>query len=102
MQPRILTFIAAMALFAALVVPVRLAAQAPQKNQQQPRYYVFNLGAPLGGSAEGVGISNQGWVSGGANLSSGNVVNAELWIGTPLDLGTLGGPNSNVSWPNHT
>jgi hypothetical protein len=29
-------------------------------------------------------------------------VNAELWIGTPIDLGTLGGPNSNVSWPNHS
>lgn len=102
MQPRILTCITAMALFAALAVPVQLAAQAPQKNQQPPRYYVFNLGAPLGGFAEGVGINNLGWISGGANLTGNNVVNAELWIGSPLDLGTLGGPNSNVSWPNHT
>jgi probable HAF family extracellular repeat protein len=101
MKPRILTYITAMALFVALAVPV-LLAQAQQKNQKPPKYYVFNLGAPLGGFAEGVGINNLGWISGGANLTGNNVVNAELWIGAPLDLGTLGGPNSNVSWPNHT
>ncbi|HXM12521.1 MAG TPA: hypothetical protein VN946_21395 [Terriglobales bacterium] len=101
MRSRILTCITAMALVAALAVPVRLAAQAAQKSQQ-PKYYVFNLGAPLGGAPEAVGINNLGWISGGANLTGNNVVNAELWIGTPLDLGTLGGPNSNVSWPNHT
>jgi probable HAF family extracellular repeat protein len=76
-------------------------AQSSQPNQL-PKYYVFNLGAPLGGNPEPVGINNLGWISGGANLTGNNVVNAELWIGTPLDLGTLGGPNSNVSWPNHT
>jgi probable HAF family extracellular repeat protein len=101
MRSRILTCITAMALVAALAVPVRLAAQAAQKSQQ-PKYYVFNLGAPLGGASEAVGINNLGWISGGANLTGNNVVNAELWIGTPLDLGTLGGPNSNVSWPNHS
>src|ERR1700677_434856 len=101
MRSRILTCITAMALVAALAVPVRLAAQAAQKSQQ-PKYYVFNLGAPLGGAAEGVGINNLGWISGGANLAGNNVVNPELWVGSPLDLGTLGGPNSNVSWPNHT
>jgi probable HAF family extracellular repeat protein len=101
MQPRILTYITAMTLFVALAAPLRLGAQATQK-KQQPKYYVFNLGGPLGGAAEGVGINNLGWISGGANLAGNNVVNAELWVGSPLDLGTLGGPNSNVSWPNHT
>jgi probable HAF family extracellular repeat protein len=101
MQPRILTYLTAMALFAALATPVRLA-QAQQKNNQPPRYYVFNLGAPNGGFAGADAINNLGWISGGANLIGNNVVNAELWIGTPLDLGTLGGPNSNVSWPNHS
>jgi probable HAF family extracellular repeat protein len=24
----------------------------------------------------------------------------EIWVGTPIDLGTLGGPNSAVAWPN--
>jgi probable HAF family extracellular repeat protein len=101
MQARRLTYFTAMAVFAALAVPVRFA-QAQQKRSQPPKYYVFNLGAPLGGGAEAVGINNLGWISGGANLTGNNVVNAELWIGSPLDLGTLGGPNSNVSWPNHT
>jgi probable HAF family extracellular repeat protein len=101
MQTRMLTYLTAIAVFGMLASPLPLAAQAGQ--QKQPlKYYVFNLGTPLGGFAEGVGISNQGWVSGGANLTGNNVVNAELWIGTPIDLGTFGGPNSNVNWPNHT
>jgi probable HAF family extracellular repeat protein len=78
-----------------------LYAQSPQRSQLT-KYYVFNLGAPLGGNPEPVGINNLGWISGGANLSGNTVVNAELWVGVPLDLGTLGGPNSNISWPNHS
>jgi probable HAF family extracellular repeat protein len=65
-------------------------------------YYVFNLGAPLGGNPEPVGINDLGWISGGANNTGNSLVTAELWVGTPLSLGTLGGPNSNISWPNHT
>jgi probable HAF family extracellular repeat protein len=101
MQSRILTYITAMALFSALLLPGWIA-EAEQKSQQQPRYYVFNLGAPLGGNAEPVGINNLGWISGGDNLTGNTEVNAELWVGSPLDLGTLGGPNSNISWPNHS
>jgi probable HAF family extracellular repeat protein len=70
--------------------------------QSQTKYYVFNLGAPLGGNPEPVGVNDLGWISGGANLAGNDVVNAELWVGTALDLGTLGGPNSNISWPNHS
>jgi probable HAF family extracellular repeat protein len=77
-----------------------LYAQSPQ--HQPLKYYVFNLGIPLGGFAEPVGINDLGWISGGANLTGNTVVNAELWIGAPVDLGTFGGPNSNISWPNHT
>jgi probable HAF family extracellular repeat protein len=69
---------------------------------KSPKYYVFNLGAPLGGNPEPVGINDLGWISGGANLTGNNVVNAELWMGAPLSLGTLGGPNGNISWPNHS
>jgi probable HAF family extracellular repeat protein len=101
MQLRILTYITAIGLFATLTLPVPLV-QAQQKKQQQPKYYVINLGAPLGGNAEPVGINNLGWISGGDNLTGNTVVNAELWSPTTLDLGTLGGPNSNVSWPNHS
>lgn len=78
-----------------------LHAQSPQ-NRQPLKYYVFNLGAPLGGNSEPVGINDLGWISGGANLTGNTTVNAELWVGAPVDLGTLGGPNSNIAWPNHT
>ena len=84
-----------------LALACGLNAQSASQNQA-PKYYVFNLGAPLGGNPEPVGINDLGWISGGANLASNNVVNAELWIGAPVDLGTLGGPSSNISWPNHS
>jgi probable HAF family extracellular repeat protein len=74
-----------------------------QETKQQPKYYVFNLGtAPFGGVPEPVGINNLGWISGGDNLASNTSVHAVLWVGVPMDLGTLGGPNSNVSWPDHS
>lgn len=75
---------------------------AAQTGKQAPHYYVFNLGAPLGGVPEPVGISDQGWISGGANNATNTAVSAELWVGVPVSLGTLGGPNSNIAWPNHT
>jgi probable HAF family extracellular repeat protein len=102
MQPRILTYITTIAVFAALVAPFQLGAQTTQKKDQPPRYYVFNLGAPLGGAAGGVGINNLGWISGGANLTGDATGHAELWVGSPFDLGTIGGPNSTVAWPNHS
>ncbi len=76
-------------------------AQSPGKGQP-PRYYVFNLGAPLGGNPEPVGINDLGWISGGANLAGNTAVSAELWVGAPFSLGTLGGLNSNIAWPNHS
>jgi probable HAF family extracellular repeat protein len=102
MQTRILSYVTAIAVFAALAGPVRLAAQAQRQNHHPRKYYVLNLGAPLGGVPEPVGINDQGWISGGANLADNATVHAEAWIGVPLDLGTLGGPNSNVAWPNHS
>lgn len=96
---------------AALALGCGLNAQTASQNQSSPsqpsqsqpsKYYVFNLGAPLGGNPEPVGINNLGWISGGANLAGNNAVHAELWVGSPLDLGTLGGANSNISWPNHS
>jgi probable HAF family extracellular repeat protein len=100
MHSRKSMFATAMALFALAMILIQ-TVQAEMKSQS-PKYYVFNLGAPLGGNAEPVGINNLGWISGGDNLSRNTSVNAELWIGTPLDLGTLGGPNSTIAWPNHS
>lgn len=101
MQLRKLTCITAMTLLPTLVALVPIV-QA-QESKQPPRYYVFNLGAtPFGGVPEPVGINNRGWISGGDNLASNTSVHAVLWVGVPMDLGTLGGPNSNISWPNHS
>jgi probable HAF family extracellular repeat protein len=101
MRLRILTFLTAMVLVGITATPAQLAAQTQQKNHQAPKYYVFNLGAPGGGtSAAAASINRLGWIAGDA-LQTGNVTeHAELWIGAPIDLGTLGGPNSAVAWPN--
>lgn len=84
-----------------IALETALFAQSPQPGQPA-QYYVFNLGAPLGGVPEPVGINDLGWISGGANLAGNSAVNAELWAGVPFDLGTLGGLNSNIAWPNHS
>lgn len=65
-------------------------------------YRVINLGEPEGGTAsQGVSDNQRGWVLGFADLPGNTVMQAELWRnGTARSLGTLGGPNSAVSWPN--
>ena len=72
------------------------------------RYRVIDLGDPLGGTGVPFGIGNLGnsindlgLVAGEADLPGSINVHAELWIhGVPVDLKTLGGPNSAVGWPN--
>ena len=67
----------------------------------QSKYFVVNLGTPLGGTIAGASsINNIGWTVGGAYQTGNTSEHAELWVGAPMDLGTLGGPNSNVAWPN--
>ena len=65
-------------------------------------YRVINLGNPLGGTvSQGTSINNRNWVTGFAELPGDGAMHAELWRdGGTLDLGTLGGPNSAVAWPN--
>jgi probable HAF family extracellular repeat protein len=100
MRPKVLTCVIAIATISMLATSVRLARA--QENPQPPRYYVFNLGDPGGGTAAAAAsINNIGWIAGDA-LQRGNASeHAELWVGTPIDLGTLGGANSAVAWPNH-
>jgi probable HAF family extracellular repeat protein len=84
---------------AALTVGSRLAAQdRPEKKSVS--YTVVNLGT-LGGTSSGANsINNRGWVTGVANLAGDQTAHATLWLhGQTFDLGTLGGPNSAVSWP---
>jgi probable HAF family extracellular repeat protein len=82
------------------MIPVRLV-QAQHKDHEPPKYYVFNLGDPGGGNvAAAASINNIGWIAGDAYQAGNTTEHAELWLGTPFDLGTLGGPNSAVAWPN--
>ena len=65
-------------------------------------YAVTDL-TSLGGISRGNSINNNAWVSGYSNRTPDNVRRATLWIngGTPIDLGSLAGPNgfSSVVWP---
>jgi probable HAF family extracellular repeat protein len=92
-------YLAAIALFAVLAVSGGLA-QVEHPTSQLTKYYVINLGDPLGvPSAAAASLNNIGWIAGDA-FATADTEHAELWVGVPLDLGTLGGPNSAVGWPN--
>jgi probable HAF family extracellular repeat protein len=98
-----LTFIHALTVLATLAISLPLAAQDQLgHNKGHVRYTVINLGTLGGTSSMGVSISNNGWVAGVANLQGDQTHHAALWRrGQKIqDLGTLGGPDSNVDFPN--
>jgi len=74
-----------------LVVPAALFAQT---------YQVQTLNG-LGGGAGANSINNRAQILGFANNSSNTVSHAALWNdgSTPIDLGALGGPNTNSTVP---
>lgn len=101
MKFRILTCQTTIAVLIAMTLSLPLAAQDQAGHSEQSRYRVVSLGIPLGGSAAGAAaINNLGWVAGDSNLTGDLTQHAELWVyGYPIDMGTLGGPNSAVLWP---
>src|SRR5438876_1318749 len=82
------------------------AAQAPAQVQAQAQaqakakqYQVSNLDTLDGTSSGGNSINNQTWVAGYSRLAGDQTRHAALWrSGLLSDLGTLGGPNSSVTW----
>ena len=92
MKSRIRTCLIAMiVLFAALVLPLRLAAQ-----EQPDHYRLYNLGNLSGTASEGNTINNIGWAIGAADQSGDITEHATVWIyGLRFDLGTLGGTQSS-------
>lgn len=66
-------------------------------------YEITHLSSLGGTASSGNGINNRGLVVGSSDLAGGGSAHAALWEnGTLTDLGTLGGPNSNVAWPGVT
>jgi probable HAF family extracellular repeat protein len=102
MKSAMWTWMTAITILAALALPNGVNAQDKQGSSKPTMYYVFDLGAPLGGHSGAVGINDVGWITGGSNLTGDATTHAELWIGVPFDLGTLGGPNSSIAWPVHS
>jgi probable HAF family extracellular repeat protein len=93
----------ATAIFAAGVLTLGLLLAAPVPSAQveatATQYTVLQLGSLGGTAGRSNGINDRGWVSGWSNLSGDANHHAVLWRnGKPLDLGTLGGPNSEIEF----
>lgn len=83
-----------------LSVSLLLAIAAPGAAFAQARYSIDILPSLGGTSSTGNSINNRAWVAGRSNLPGNQSRHATLWRdGVLTDLGTLGGPNSNVIWP---
>jgi probable HAF family extracellular repeat protein len=78
-----------------------VAADSTDNFQHQPSdYRVVTLSSLGGAENSGNSINDLNLVGGFANLPDNNSRHAMLWLyGFRFDLGTLGGPNSNIAWP---
>jgi probable HAF family extracellular repeat protein len=85
-----------MKLIASVVLTSALLAGSAHAGE----YRVTNLSSLGGTVSRGNSINDRGWVAGYSNLPGNQSRHATLWLdGVPVDLGTLGGPNSSVTWP---
>jgi probable HAF family extracellular repeat protein len=68
-------------------------------SQQPQQYNITDLPSLGGQNNRANSINNRGWLAGYSNLAGNQSRHAALWRdGALTDLGTLGGPNSNVTW----
>src|SRR4029077_16959390 len=76
----------------------RLHAQKPKATNAKAQYQMSTLPDFGGTSSGGNSINDQSWAAGYSRLPNRNR-HATLWRSSLLtDLGTLGGPNSSVTW----
>ena len=81
------------------VTPASVRAQGPGQTKAKLQYQVSDLPGLGGTSSGGNSINNQTWVAGYSRLTGDQTRHAALWrSGLLSDLGTLGGPNSSVTW----
>jgi probable HAF family extracellular repeat protein len=79
------------------LAPAYAQGQAAAKAKVQ--YQVSGLPGLGGTSSAGNSINNLSWVAGYSRLTGDQTRHATLWrSGSLSDLGTLGGPNSSVTW----
>jgi probable HAF family extracellular repeat protein len=89
-------FIAALAIFVSIQF-----TQAQAQQSKFPHYRIVDLGTLGGSAAIANTINDLGIASGTANVTGDTASHATAWFyGLKQDLGTLGGPNSTVAWPN--
>jgi probable HAF family extracellular repeat protein len=99
MKSKFPKYILAMILASATAVGGPLAAQ--NQGHGLPHYRIVQLGSLGGTVSSGVTINNIGWAMGSSNPAANTSQEATLWAyGLTIPLGTLGGPNSTVDWPN--
>jgi len=102
MRPLIISAVAG-AVIAPSVLPTggAVSASPAQPAPRATASYAVTVLPSLGGmSSSASSINNRGWVTGRSNLPGDASRHATLWRnGRPIDLGTLGGPNSSVLWP---
>jgi probable HAF family extracellular repeat protein len=69
-------------------------------NDPQGTYHVTHLSSLGGTNSRANSINSAGLVAGYSNLAGNQARHASVWIrGVQFDLGTLGGPNSSITWP---
>src|SRR5688572_28382753 len=87
-------------LISRLVIMVMvLASVVSARPADLDEYMVTDLTSVGGTIGRGNSINNNGWITGYSNTTANSRRHAALWIngGTPIDLGSLGGPNGYSS-----
>lgn len=75
------------------------ALSLAQSGARAPQYVVVTLGSLGGTVGRSNAVNDRGWVSGWWNLPGDTNHHAVLWIdGQANDLGTLGGPSSEIEY----